>query len=262
MELTHYYEDICKQYPPLSKEEEVKLLTIYYAKDSTASQKKAARDTLICSNLRYVFKKARRYSKGNVEQFEELIASGNEGLIVGLEKFDFSRDMRLLTYAGWWVMQRQLKEMSRWRLVALPMQKQQLASKIKKLVDANEDTPLSFEDLKAAFPEASDKDLRELSSTQFLTFYIEGMHDSELPLIDPIEDLIDTIEDQQLHDIIDRYAHPDNMIMKLSCGLVDGVEKRPAEVVRLINEPDVDIAYVKEVIRRISKKIEEVIQTQ
>lgn len=244
MGLTKYYEDICDRYPILSREEENKQLGIYFSSTSSAKAKAQARDVLICSNLRFVFKKAKRYSRGNVEQFEDLIAAGNEGLLAGLDKFDPTSGVRLLSYAGWWVMQRQLKEMSRWRLVALPAQKQQLATKIKKFIESRDEMP-SIEELREEFPNASVKDLRELSKTQYITFYLDNMKETDMPIVHPIDQLVEELENDSLLKAIDALPYPDNDIVKMSYGIIDGVEMKPVEIVRVLDNPKYNQAYVK-----------------
>ncbi len=252
MGLTKYYEEICDRYPILTKEQEDGHLKIYFSATSSAAAKAKARDTLICSNLRYVFKRAKKYSRGNVEQFEDLIAAGNEGLLAGLDKFDPQSGVRLLTYAGWWVMQRQLKEMSKWRLVALPAQKQQLATKIKRFVDERDTVP-TIAELREEFPNASVKDLRELSKTQYITFYLDNMKDTDMPIVHPIDQLVDELENSSLLKAIDALPYPDNQIIKLSYGLIDGVEQKPVEIVKSLADSRYNQAYVK---RAIAKGLE------
>lgn len=252
MGLTKYYEDICDRYPILSREEESQYLEVYFSPTSTGEEKANARDILICSNLRFVFKKAKRYSRGNVEQFEDLIAAGNEGLLAGLDKFDPTSSVRFLSYAGWWVMQRQLKEMSRWRLVALPAQKQQLATKIKKFMESKDEVP-SLTELREEFPNASIKDLRELSKTQYITFYLDNMKETDMPIVHPIDQLVDELENNSLQSAINALSYPDNEIVKMSYGFTDGIEMKPVEIVRELNNPKYNQAYVK---RSLSKSME------
>lgn len=244
MGLTKYYEEICERYPILSKEEENQHLEIYFSPSASAAQKAKARDILICSNLRYVFKRAKKYSKGNVEQFEDLISAGNEGLLAGLDKFDPQSGVRLLTYAGWWVMQRQLKEMSRWRLVALPAQKQQLATKIKRYIETQASMP-TLEELQEEFPNASARDLCELSKTQYITFYLDNMKETDIPIVNPIHHLLEDMENDSLIKAIDALPYPDSQILKMSYGLTDGVEMKPVEIAKVLADPKYNQAYVK-----------------
>ena len=255
MELSQYYEEIYRKHPPLSKEEEQVLLGEYFDPDVSPTRKKVVRDRLINANLRYVFKKAKKYAKGNADQLEELIAVGNEGLIVGLDKYDPNSGVRLLTYSGWWVMQRQLKEMSRWRLVSLPTQKQQLAAKIKRYMDSCERHPPLL-DLQKEFPNVPVKDLNELSQTQYLTFYFEEMNPTDMPEDNPFElveqDNMEAYIMGKLKELPQRDCHIAIMLF----GIEDGVEKRPLEIVEILNDPEVTAEYVRDVRKRVYQILE------
>ena len=60
MELTRYYEEIYNKCKPLSREAEEELLNVYFRSNADEATKKAAKDRLITSNMRYVFNRARR----------------------------------------------------------------------------------------------------------------------------------------------------------------------------------------------------------
>lgn len=84
--------------PLLSFEEE-----IHYAR-LIQKGNKAARATMIKSNLRLVVKIARHYYNRGLE-FLDLIEEGNLGLLRAVEKFDPDRGFRFSTYATWWIRQ-------------------------------------------------------------------------------------------------------------------------------------------------------------
>lgn len=149
-------------------------------------------------------------------------------------------------------MQRQLKEMSRWRLVALPAQKQQLATKIKRFIEERDTIP-TITELREEFPNASVKDLRELSKTQYITFYLDNMKDTDMPIVHPIDQLVDELENNSLLKAIDALPYPDNQIVKLSYGIIDGVEMKPAEIAKSLADPKYNQAYVK---RALTKSLE------
>ena len=221
MDLSRYYEEICKQ-PILSKEEEKALFKIIKSKKSTPEERKAAEDKVISANLRFVFKTAKRYSRNDPSMFGELISAGNEGLIVGIEKYSLKHKVRFLSYAGWWVTQRILKEMSKMRIVALPIWKQQLASKIQKFKDKN--PTATTKDIKKAFPEIPAKDIEELNKTKFLTYYIEDMQEDEF-MVNPIEAEVEQkIENKKLHDAVRSLPYPHSQVIAMTFGLDDGHE--------------------------------------
>lgn len=222
--LSHYYKSITKE-PLLSKEEEKDLFLELQDVGILEPRKIQIRERIIKANLRFVFKEAKRRSKNDPSLFEELIAAGNDGLLIGLEKYDMDSGYRFLTYAGWWVSQRMLNIMGKQRIVALPIWRQQLSSRIEKVVDSNED--ITFEELKVHFPEVPEKDLFELFQTRFLTFYIEDMGDDPEFEIDPIGEVVnDRLDREKIHTAVEKLPSPHREVIELSFGLLDGDDKR------------------------------------
>jgi RNA polymerase primary sigma factor len=230
MDLSRYYDEIIKE-PLLGKEEERDLFLELSDEGLPESRKKQIKDRIIRSNLRFVFKEAKRFSKSDPSLFEELISAGNEGLLVGLEKYNPDSGYRFLTYAGWWVKQRILSQMSSQRLVALPVWRQQLSSRIQKVMDSNEE--ITFDQLQLQFPEIPEKDLKELFQTRFLTFYIEDMGDDPAFEINPIETQVNIKLDQEfVHKAVARLPTLQRKFIEMSFGLIDGEESKPADIMK------------------------------
>jgi RNA polymerase sigma factor (sigma-70 family) len=255
MDLSRYYEEICKE-PLLTREEEYDTFLEYQDRAATPAEKEALKNKIINSNLRFAFKQAKYYSNGDPHLFEELIGAANEGLLVGFEKYKPSPEVRFLSYAGWWVQQRILHTMSKMRIVSLPIWKQQLGQRIQKYVDANPE--YTFNDLKEKFPEANEKDLRELSSTKYLTFYIEDMGtDSPEFEIDPIGTEIETrIDKERIHQMIDGLPSPHKEIITMAFGIRDGDEKTHAEMAQVLNiSKDQLRAFKREAMEMLKEKL-------
>lgn len=231
MDLSKYYVEICKQ-PLLSREEELDHFMELRDPGITDKRKSRIRDIIINSSLRFVFKQAKYFSKSDPDMFEVLIGAGNEGLMVALDKFKPESGYRFLSYAGHWIMQRQLKEMSQMRIVSLPICKQQLASKIQKVTEKQE-KELTFDELKREFPDTPEKDLRELSQTRYLTYYIGDMPDDPAFEIDPIGTEVETRMDRErIHELIKQLPDPIQQVIELSFGILDGEESSHTEIAR------------------------------
>lgn len=234
MDLSKYYSEICR-HPLLTREEEFDLFIELNDPAISEKGKSKIKDTIIKSNLRFVFKTAKKYSKNDPDIFEELIAAGNEGLLVGLEKFKPSKNVRFLSYAGWWVLQRILKEMSKMRIVSLPIWKQQLSARIQKATE-NREVDLTFDELKKEFPDISDKDLRELFNTKYLTYYLDDITDDPSFEIDPIGTEVEVRMDRErIHKIIAKLPSPHREIIELTYGTNDGDEMTNANVAKQLN---------------------------
>jgi len=125
--LAAYFEDL-KESAPLSNEEEVMLFRAYnYCKYRAAKAKKASNphslkrsqlaeaekflkwadrlyDRIVSANLRLVVTIARRHlppGRSSSRLLSELISDGNLALLRAVEKFDYSRQHKFSTYAGW-----------------------------------------------------------------------------------------------------------------------------------------------------------------
>ena len=245
MDLSKYYTEICKT-PLLSKEEELIMITKYFSGTASDKEKSDIRDAIVKSNMRYVFNLARKYSRNDPSTFPNLISAGNEGLLVGFDKYKPGKGTRVLSYAHWWIRQRILEEMADMRLVALPVYKQQLSSKIQKLIDTNES--MSLEELKKEFDGTgiSDKDLEDLYKTQYLTFYISDLDESNFE-INPIEEEVQrTLDDEKCLAAVNKLPSPYREVMARCFGLADGKEQSVSKISKDLKLPKEDIQGYKE----------------
>lgn len=254
MDLSRYYSEICK-HPLLTREEEFDLFTELTDPAVSETEKNKIKDRIIKANLRFAFKTAKKYSKNDPDIFEELIAAGNEGLLVGMEKFQPSRNVRFLSYAGWWCIQRILKEMSKMRIVALPVWKQQLSARIQKATE-NREVGLTFEELKKEFPDISEKDLMELYSTKYLTYYLDDLTDDPGFEIDPIgTDVEVRMDRERIHKIISVLPSPHREIIEMTYGISDGEETTSANIAKELN-------LSKEQLREYKKEALEILKSK
>jgi len=96
--LSCYFNEITNaQIPFLTKEEENELAKRVQNGDNEARKK------FIESNLKFVIKFAKRFSKGDESLLQDLIQEGNIGLMTAVKKFDPKKDFKFTTYAEWWI---------------------------------------------------------------------------------------------------------------------------------------------------------------
>ncbi len=90
-----YLEDIRKT-EPLDRDEEQELFSLCFEGD------KRARAKLLSSNMRFVLKVALQY-RGCPIPLPDLVSEGSMGLVRAVESFDYTRGLKFISYAVWWI---------------------------------------------------------------------------------------------------------------------------------------------------------------
>lgn len=82
-----------------------------------------ARNEMITHNLKLVISIAKRYKNVNIGMdFNDIIQSGNIGLIKAIDKFDASKGFKFSTYATWWIRQAITRAMAdEGRVIRIPV---------------------------------------------------------------------------------------------------------------------------------------------
>ena len=93
-----YFKEI-SEFKPLSREEEFSLWERYRKNNDIG-----ARDKLIKSNLQFVASVAKNY-QGLGLSYADLIAEGNCGLLKAIDKFDYEKGFKTISYSVWWIRQ-------------------------------------------------------------------------------------------------------------------------------------------------------------
>lgn len=113
------------RHKPLKPEEEKQLLM------KVAQGDEKARDRLIEANQRFIVRMALSFRNQGLS-VTDLIQEGNLGLIEAIDRYDPSKECRLISYAAWWIrlyMQRAIEQKS--RTVTIPINKVGILKKIK-----------------------------------------------------------------------------------------------------------------------------------
>jgi len=120
-----YLEEIGK-IPLLSAEEEI-LLARQIEKGDEEAKRCLAR-----ANLRLVVSIAKKYV-GQGIPFLDLVQEGNQGLMRGVEKFDYRKGCKFSTYATWWIRQTIARAVgNQSRTIRLPLHMVEKSNKLAK----------------------------------------------------------------------------------------------------------------------------------
>ena len=122
--LQKYLKDISHN-KPLGREEEHNLAILAQNGDQKAF------DKLVNANLKFVVTVATKYQNKGLT-LSELISEGNVGLIKAIKKFDPYKNIKLISYAVWWIKQTILLALAeKTDLIRIPLGKTNSANKIK-----------------------------------------------------------------------------------------------------------------------------------
>ena len=183
---TGYFAKIA-QYPVLSAEEESKLARL------SAEGSEDAKNMLVRSNLRLVVSIAKKLLHSGNLPLTDLIQEGNIGLMVAVEKFDYTMGFRLATYATWWIKQAMFKAVSEQsHCISVPVYVQETLAKFKK-EKARAEIRLNRNLTNEEAAEAVNTDISKINSylnafSKALSFDGDLDDSGELSLCDVIED--------------------------------------------------------------------------
>ncbi|MCB5259539.1 MAG: RNA polymerase sigma factor RpoD/SigA [Candidatus Cloacimonetes bacterium] len=246
--LQSYLNEISK-FKTLSREEEHDLGIKARNGDADAMNR------LIQANLKFVVKIAARYQNRGLS-LSELISEGNIGLIKAIEKFDPDKDIKLISYAIWWIKQRIMLAVSeKSSLIRVPLGKSSTAHRIKatqerlfsetgetasteEIADRLNITEKSVDLLKAQMPETSSYD-DVLQTNDFQSYTTRDLLEDKDSL-DPQQLYQQKRLNKRIHKAIDKLEHREAEIIRTYFGLNDRHETKNfaqiAEVMGLSRE--------------------------
>jgi RNA polymerase primary sigma factor len=116
----------------MTPERERELSELISSDKLTKEQLSKVENELVEGNLRFVITIAKQYQNQGLELCD-LIAEGNLGLIKAIRNFDWSKKLRFISYAVWWVRQSILQSLNEnARTIRLPVNVVQDLHKAKK----------------------------------------------------------------------------------------------------------------------------------
>jgi len=130
-QIAYYLKDV-KKLKVMTPERERELSEIMCSGNVSEEQKNSIYQELIDGNLRFVITVAKQYQNQGMD-LDDLIAEGNVGLLKAIQNFDWTKKLRFISYAVWWIKQsifQSLNEHS--RTIRLPVNIVQEMQKEKK----------------------------------------------------------------------------------------------------------------------------------
>ena len=130
-EISNYLKDI-RKLKVMTPERERELAERMLSGFITEEETKEIQKELLEGNLRFVITVSKQYQNQGLD-LPDLIAEGNLGLMKAIEHFDWSKQLRFISYAVWWVRQSILQSLNEnARTIRLPVNVVQELHKAKK----------------------------------------------------------------------------------------------------------------------------------
>lgn len=135
-EIATYLKDI-RKLKVMTVERERYLSERICSGDITEREKNQIYKELLEGNLRFVITVAKQYQNQGLE-LSDLVAEGNIGLLKAIQNFDWTKKLRFISYAVWWIRQSILQSLNEHaRTIRLPVNVVQELFKEKKAIDRN-----------------------------------------------------------------------------------------------------------------------------
>jgi RNA polymerase primary sigma factor len=133
-EINSYLKDI-RRIKVMTPERERELAQKMLSGKLKLQEKEEIQKELVEGNLRFVITVSKQYQNQGLD-LPDLIAEGNYGLLKAIENFDWSKNLRFISYAVWWVRQSILQSLNEnARTIRLPVNVVQELHKAKKDLD-------------------------------------------------------------------------------------------------------------------------------
>lgn len=133
-EIATYLKDI-RKLRVMTPEREKELAQKILSGNLSDKEKNDIRHELLEGNLRFVITVSKQYQNQGLD-LPDLISEGNYGLLKAIENFDWSKNLRFISYAVWWIRQSILQSLNEnSRTIRFPVNVVQELHKAKKEQD-------------------------------------------------------------------------------------------------------------------------------
>jgi len=133
-EIQYYLKEL-RRIKVMTPDREKELSRKIQSEKITESEKDIIHRELLEGNLRFVITIAKQYQNQGVD-LSDLIAEGNIGLMKAINNFDWTKNLRFISYAVWWIRQSILQSLNEHsRTIRIPVNVVQDLHKEKKRVE-------------------------------------------------------------------------------------------------------------------------------
>ncbi len=133
-EISHYLKDL-RKLKVMTPEREKELAKRMLSDDLTKEEKDMITQELLEGNLRFVITVSKQYQNQGLDLCD-LISEGNYGLLKAIQNFDWTKNLRFISYAVWWIRQSILQSLNEnARTIRLPVNVVQDVQRAKKDYD-------------------------------------------------------------------------------------------------------------------------------
>ena len=175
-EIASYLKDI-RKLTVMTPERERELSERMLSGNITDREKADIKKEILEGNLRFVITVSKQYQNQGLELCD-LISEGNYGLLRAIESFDWSKNLRFISYAVWWIKQSVIQSLNdNSRTIRLPVNVVQDLHRAKKEV---EKTGIKLSDKFSNLPSIIDLDMNINEEGDTLIDMIENK-DAEAP---------------------------------------------------------------------------------
>ena len=135
-EINTYLKDV-RKLKVMTPERERELADKMLSGKISLKEQEEIKKELLEGNLRFVITVSKQYQNQGLD-LPDLIAEGNYGLMKAIENFDWTKKLRFISYAVWWIRQSILQSLNEnARTIRLPVNVVQELHKAKKEMDLN-----------------------------------------------------------------------------------------------------------------------------
>jgi RNA polymerase primary sigma factor len=133
-EIQYYLKEL-RRIKVMTPEREKELSKKIQSGEITEREKNEVEQELLQGNLRFVITIAKQYQNQGVD-LSDLIAEGNIGLMRAIKNFDWTKNLRFISYAVWWIRQSILQSLNEHsRTIRIPVNVVQDLYKEKKRIE-------------------------------------------------------------------------------------------------------------------------------